>query len=357
MFLSSIPVEIQVNVKKGMVIPAVPLALKKDRQLDERFQRGLVRYYLDAGAGGIAVGVHTTQFAIRDPQIDLLGPVLNTVSNAVDEWCALNRRSILTIAGVCGKSDQARREALLARRTGFHACLLSLADFKDDNLPTILQHCREIATILPLVGFYLQTAVGGRSLPYAFWREFAEIENVLAIKIAPFNRYQTLDVIRAVCEAGRENDIALYTGNDDQIVFDLLTRYQVQTSFGLRETRIVGGLLGHWAVWTKKAVELLETIHETLETGPAIPESLLSLAAQITDANGAIFDAAHQFAGCIPGIHYVLHRQGLLPGIWCLDPNEVLSAGQVEEIERVIAAYPEQADDDFVRSNLNSWLS
>ena len=353
----TIPQEIQDQVNKGMVIPAVPLALDQMRRLDERYQRGLVRYYLDSGAGGLAVGVHTTQFAIREPGIELFEPVLDVISKAVDAWCALNNQSVLKIAGVCGRTEQAILEAELARDKGYHACLLSLSAFQTDDLETLLLHCREISAILPLVGFYLQPAVGGRLLPYAFWRAFADIEKVLAIKIAPFNRYQTLDVVRAVCESGRMNEIALYTGNDDNIVVDLLTKYQIRTGSGDAEGRIVGGLLGQWAVWTQKAVALLSKIHKTSQTSSIIPENLLSLAAQLTDANGAIFDAANQFAGCIPGIHYVLFKQGLLPGIWCLDPHETLSLGQQEEIERIRKAYPHLTDDEFVQANLDNWLA
>jgi len=341
---------------KGMVIPAVPLALDSDRRLAERYQRALIRYYLDSGAGGLAVGVHTTQFAIREPEIGLFEPVLSAAKRAVDEWSVGNDRSILRIAGVCGRTPQAVQEANLALDRGYHACLLSLGVFQTDDLGVVLRHCREIASVIPLVGFYLQPAVGGRLLPYTFWREFMEIENVLAVKIAPFNRYQTLDVVRAVFEAGRESEIALYTGNDDNIVIDLLTRYQFSTSTRQTEVRIVGGLLGQWAVWTRKAVEMLEEIHAICEADSSIPNQLLSLAAQMTDANGAIFDAANTFHGCIPGIHYILYQQGLMPGTWCLDPNEILSPGQKEEIERIRTSYPALTDDQFVREHLTYWL-
>jgi len=210
--------------------------------------------------------------------------------------------------------------------------------------------------MMPLVGFYLQPAVGGRVLPYSFWSAFAEIENVVAIKIAPFNRYQTLDVVRAVCMAGREREIALYTGNDDNIVVDLLTEYAIPTPMGTRHARIVGGLLGHWAVWTQKAAALLDEIHALTEAGAPVPQELLTRAARITDCNAAFFDAAHTFAGCIPGLHTVLQRQGLLAGTWTLNPQEKLSPGQFREITRVYHDYPELNDDAFVRENLTIWL-
>jgi dihydrodipicolinate synthase/N-acetylneuraminate lyase len=348
------------KLQEGLVIPAMPLALDAQRQLDLRHQHALVRYYIDAGAGGLAVGVHTTQFEIRDPRFNLFEAVLEAVSTEIDAWSAKRGRSMLKIAGVCGPTTQAIREADFARRCGYHASLLSLGALRDASLPELLSHCREIASIIPLVGFYLQPAVGGRVLPYDFWRAFAEIDNVVAIKMAPFNRYQTLDVIRAVADAGRAADIALYTGNDDNIVVDLLTSFEIGRPGGnqqcLTPMRIAGGLLGQWAVWTQKAVTLLNEIHRLVQVGSPIPPLMLTLAAQITEANAAVFDAAHQFAGCIPGIHYVLQRQGLLAGTWCLNPGEVLSPGQAEAIQRVCLAYPALQDDDFVRDNLATWL-
>ena len=345
------------RTKKGMVIPAHPLALDQDRRLDERHQCALTRYYLDAGAGGLAVGVHTTQFEIRDPNVGLFEPVLKLASRTIDEHVAGTGRQILKIAGVCGRTEQARREAGVALDNGYHACLLSLAALSGEGVPALIRHCREIASIMPIIGFYLQPSVGGRILPYSFWRAFADIDNVMAVKIAPFNRYQTLDVVRAIVEANRQGEIALYTGNDDNIVIDLLTEYRIPISGGERRARIVGGLLGHWAVWTRRAVELLEEIHSVVAEGEAIPSSLLTLAAQVTDSNAAFFDPANSFAGCIPGIHEVLRRQGLLAGTWCLDRGESLSPGQQEEIDRVYAAYPHLNDDDFVRRNLARWLA
>lgn len=342
-------------LRRGVVIPASPLALNAQRRWDERRQRALWRYYSAAGAGGIAVGVHTTQFAIRDPQIGLFRPLLELAKEEFDRLDAARPEPLVRIAGVCGDTRQAVSEAELARDLGFHAGLLSLSALKNADDDTLIAHCRRVAEVIPLVGFYLQPAVGGRVLSYRFWRRFAEIENVVAIKIAPFNRYQTLDVVRAVAEAERD-DIALYTGNDDNIVLDLLTPYRFAIGNRQVERRIVGGLLGHWAVWTKRAVELLERCHAALRE-ETIPADLLRLAVEVTDCNAAFFDAANGFKGCIAGIHEVLRRQGLLEGIWCLDPNETLSPGQAEEIERVVQSYPHLNDDAFVAEHLHEWLS
>ena len=334
------------TLQKGLVIPASPLALNAERKLDERRQRALWRYYIAAGSGGLAIGVHTTQFAIRDPKIGLFKPLLELAAKEMDRADGLVR-----IAGICGQTTQAVAEAELVRRLRYHAGLLSLAAMKDAEEDALIAHCRAVSEVIPLIGFYLQPAVGGRILPYSFWRRFAEIENVLAIKIAPFNRYQTLDVIRAVADAGRD-DIALYTGNDDNIVLDLITPFRING----REWRIVGGLLGHWSVWTKRAVELLEECHDVVESG-IVPPEVLARAIEVTDCNAAFFDTAHGFAGCIAGIHEVLRRQGLLEGIWCLDPDERLSPGQAEEIDRVYRTYPHLNDDDFVAEHLDEWLA
>ena len=355
MKIVDIPSVIRQKVKKGVVIPAMPLALNPARTFDEKHQRALTRYYIESDVGGIAVGVHSTQFQIRKPEIGLFKPVLNLVSNTIDAYCK-SESGILKIAGICGKTDQALKEAQLAVEYGYHAGLLSLAAFADDDIQTMIDHCQKIAAVMPLFGFYLQPSVGGRILPYAFWRKFAEIENVLAIKIAPFNRYQTFDVVRAVCDAGRENDIALYTGNDDNIVLDLLTSYRIQSESGEKTVRIVGGLLGHWSVWTKNVVDLLTQIHGLTEKQLPIPPQMLSLAQEITDANAVLFDAANNYRGCIPGIHEVLRRQGLFQGNWCLDENEKLSPGQAEQIDRVYASYPHLHDDTFVNENLDRWL-
>ena len=358
MRIKDLPSELLERIRTGMVIPAHPLALDENRELDPKHQKALTRYYIDAGAGGIAVGVHSTQFEIRAANVGLFEPVLTLASETIDEYCEkVSREMIFKIAGVCGKTKQAQAEAEFALDVGYHACLLSLSAFADADIETLQEHCRTIAEIMPVVGFYLQPAVGGRVLAYEFWRQFVEIDNVIAIKIAPFNRYQTLDVVRATYRAGREKDIALYTGNDDNIVIDLLTEYKIQTSEGERSVRIVGGLLGQWAVWTKRAVELLTEIHQLYACNSAISSEMLTLAAQVTDANAAIFDAANSFAGCIAGVHEVLRRQGLMVGTWCLNPNERLSPGQKEEIDRLYKAYPHLNDDSFVEENLDSWLA
>ncbi len=353
---STIPGRVLEALGRGVVIPACPLALTADRKLDERRQRALIRYYVAAGAGGLAVGVHTTQFAIRDAKIGLLQPVLDLAADELIRWERRMDRHLVRIGGVCGRTRQALDEAAFLRQRGYHAALLSLGALKDSSEPELMAHSRALADVMPLIGFYLQPAAGGRPLPLSFWRRFVEIGNVVAIKIAPFNRYQTLDVVRAVVEAGRA-DIALYTGNDDNIVLDLLTPYRLRSGEAVVERRIAGGLLGQWAVWTRKAVELLEERHRLVERGGGVPADLLRLAVELTDANAAIFDAANGFAGCIPGIHEVLRRQGLLDSIGCLDPNETLSPGQAEEIDRVCRAYPGLNDDAFVRENLDRWLS
>lgn len=346
---------IRSSLQRGLVIPALPLALDANRRWDERRQRALLRYYFAAGAGGVAVGVHTTQFAIRDPKVSLFEPLLRLAAEEFQRADAERAEPLVRITGLCGPTAQAVSEAHLAVNAGYHAGLLSLAALKNATDDELIAHCRAVAEVIPVIGFYLQPSVGGRALPYSFWRRFAEIENVVAIKMAPFNRYQTLDVVRAVMESGRE-DIALYTGNDDNIVIDLLTPFRFQMDGEWRSRRIVGGLLGHWAVWTKSAVELLSLCQElSLKNRPISPE-VLTLAQQVTDCNAAFFDAANGYAGCIAGIHEVLRRQGLLEGIWCLDPNETLSPGQKEEIDRVYTAYPELNDDAFVKENLARWL-
>jgi dihydrodipicolinate synthase/N-acetylneuraminate lyase len=330
------------QLRKGVVIPAHPLALTAERKLDERRQRALTRYYLAAGAGGLAVGVHTTQFAIRER--GLLRPVLELAAEEDRRWKQLT----IKVAGICGPTKQAVAEASLARELGYDIGLLSLAALRDAPVDQLIDHARAVGEGLPLFGFYLQPAVGGRVLPYAFWRRFAEIPAVVAIKMAPFNRYQTIDVVRAVAESGRAGEIALYTGNDDTIVTDLLTEYPFA---GLR---IVGGLLGHWSVWTRRAIELLRDAH-ALRNKP-IPPEMATRAVQVTDSNAAFFDAANGFHGCIAGLHEVLRRQGLLEGIWCLDPKEGLSPGQAEEIDRVYRAYPHLHDDAFVAEHRDAWL-
>lgn len=349
-----IPGKILTLLQKGTVIPALPLALNGQRKFDERRQRAIIRYYLDAGAGGIAVGVHTTQFAIREKPIDLYEPLLSIAKEEFDLFERSSGRNVIRISGVIGKTPQARDEATLALRKGYNAALLSLAAFAGEPNIELLKHCRTISEIIPVVGFYLQPAVGGRVLDKDFWRGFCQIPGVVAIKIAPFSRYQTLDVVRGLAESGR-SDIALYTGNDDNILADLLTEYTIPNNGNLFRKRIVGGLLGHWAVWTRSAVKLLEDVHNGVfdnDTGMA-----LSLAARITDCNAAFFDAANNFRGCITGIHEVLKRQGLLENNLTLNPEEKLSPSQKLEIDRVYSAYTDLNDDDFVRQNLSKWLS
>ncbi|MCX7001213.1 MAG: dihydrodipicolinate synthase family protein [Candidatus Sumerlaeota bacterium] len=343
-------------LKSGVAIPASPLALEEDGRFAPARQKALFAYYIAAGAGGIAVGVHTTQFEIREPGIDLFRPLLEMAAKEISVLSRKHDRHVLRIAGVCGKTAQAVAEGSLAASLGYDAGLLSLGALKDESEEEILTHCRAVSRVIPLVGFYLQPAVGGRILPYSFWKRFCMIENVAAIKIAPFNRYQTLDVIRAVAEAGREDDIALYTGNDDNIIIDLLTPYRIRTVRGEKVIRIRGGLLGQWSIWTKMAVSLLEEIHRIVESGEPVPPEMLSRNAAYTDANAAVFDAAHQFAGCIPGINEVLRRQGLLRSARCLDPRLTLSPGQAEEIDRVCRDYPFLCDDEFVRAHLAEWL-
>jgi dihydrodipicolinate synthase/N-acetylneuraminate lyase len=345
---------IREHLLEGQAIPALPLALDANRKLSEKHQRALVRYYAAAGCGGLAVAVHSTQFEIRKPEHGLFRPILELASQTLDDELAGTGRAFSKIAGVCGETRQAVAEAEMAREFGYHAVLASVAAFRDRSEDEVLQHCREVSEVLPLVGFYLQPAAGGRSLSYRFWRGFAEIKNAVAIKIAPFNRYQTLDVVRAVAESGR-NDLALYTGNDDNIVVDLLTPFRFATPHGIAERRITGGLLGHWGVWTRAAVELFQKIRTARESH-ALGAGWLEIAAAVTDMNAAVFDSANNFAGCIPGILEVLRRQGLVPTNLCLNPHEALSPGQAEELIRVSAAYPELVDDEFVAENLDRWL-
>jgi hypothetical protein len=345
------PPEVLAALRRGVVIPAHPLALDADRKLDARRQRALARYYLDAGAGGLAVGVHTTQFAIRE--VGLYRPVLELAMQSANEW---TRKRPIMIAGLAGRTAQAVSEAQIALDLGYHAGLLSLAALKGASEDELIAHAQTIAREIPLIGFYLQPAVGGIVLPVSFWRRFAAIDNVVAIKIAPFNRYRTLDVVRGVVEGGAADRVTLYTGNDDHIVLDLLTPFTVVANRRETTVRIKGGLLGHWSVWVKKAVELLDRIHAA-DAANNVPADLLALDSQVTDCNAAIFDVANDFHGVIAGCHEILRRQGLLAGIWCLDPNETLGLGQKEEIDRVCAAYPHLNDDAFVRANLERWLA
>jgi len=335
---------------EGVAIPAHPLALTQGLKLDEKRQRLLTRYYIESGAGGVAVGVHTTQFEIRNPQINLLEPVLKIAADEIEQGKL--KRPFLRIAGIVGPEKQALKEAELAANYGYHLGLLSNGGLAVYSESELIKRAEAISQIIPVFGFYLQPAAGGRLLSYEFWRDFVEISNVYAIKVAAFNRYQTLDVVRAVCNSDRRNEIALYTGNDDNIVADLLTPYRFSVNGEIIEKRFVGGLLGHWAVWTKKAVELLNEIKECIANDYSGAKKILSKGIEVTDMNAAIFDSKNSFKGCIPGIHEVLRRQGILEGRWCLNPEEKLSAGQMEEIDRVYKNYPHLTDDEFVKKFL-----
>jgi hypothetical protein len=348
---SQMPSEVRRLIAVGTVLPAHPLALDADRKLDSVHQRALTRYYIDAGAGGLAVGVHTTQFAIRE--VGLYRPVLELAAETASNW---TRRPLALVAGLAGPTRQAVSEAETARGIGFHAGLLSLAAMKSAAEDEIIVHCAAIAREIPLVGFYLQPAVGGMILSADFWRRFAMIDNVIAIKIAPFNRYRTLDVLRGVHAAGALDRIALYTGNDDHILLDLTLPFDLRDNGVTTRTFFKGGLLGHWSVWTRRAIEQFERC-KAARHKDTIPADLLALDARVTDCNSAFFDIAHDFHGCIAGCHEVLRRQGLMRGTWCLDPNEGLSPGQIEEIDRVYNEHADLSDDDFVTANLPTWLA
>jgi hypothetical protein len=341
------------TLHEGVVIPAHPLALTAKGKFDEVHQRALTRYYHASGAGGLAVGVHTTQFEIR--QHGLLEPVLTLAAETARTCDAQTNRQTILVNGIVGRTPQAIQEATLAKDLGYHAGLLSLSAFKDASTEEMVAHCIEVAEVMPLIGFYLQPSVGGRLLPQAFWEKFAEIPNVIGIKIAPFNRYQTLDVLRGVAASSRWAEIAIYTGNDDNIVHDLTNSFEIVTPSGTRSLHFSGGLLGHWACWTSKAVGLLEACKQARKSGQ-LNADLLVLANQVTESNAALFDAAHAFEGCIAGIHAVLYQQGLLSNMRCLNPNEGLSEGQADEIARIYAAYPHLTDDAFVAEHLDEWL-
>src|SRR5882757_5868755 len=347
--------EIKSGVRKliadGTVIPAHPLALDANRKLDTRHQRALSRYYIDAGAGGLAVGVHTTQFAIRD--VGLYRPVLELAAETAANW---TKRPLAMVAGLAGPTQQAIAEARTARDIGYHAGLLSLAAMKSTSEDEIIAHCEAVAREIPLVGFYLQPAVGGVILSANFWRRFAAIDNVIAIKIAPFNRYRTLDVLRGVTAAGALDRVALYTGNDDHILLDLTLPFDLRDKGVTTRAYFKGGLLGHWSVWTAATIKQFEMC-KAARAKDTVPADLLALDARVTDCNSAFFDVANNFHGCIAGCHEILRRQGLLEGIWCLDPNEGLSPGQMAEIDRVCNEHADLSDDDFVTAHLQKWLA
>ena len=343
------------KLHEGTVIPANPLALDENRHLDERRQRATVRYYLDAGVGGLAVAVHTTPVEIRDPKHNLLERVLTIAKEEAAKFEERTGEVIVMVGGVCGPTEQAVREAELAKRLGYDAVLLSPGGLNHLSEEEMLERTRAVAKVMPVIGFYLQTAVGGRVFTYDYWKKLCAIENVVAIKAAPFNRYYTLDVVRAAATSPRREEIALYTGNDDNIVMDLVSKYRFTENGITYEKGFVGGLLGHWSVWTKRAVELFSRCRE-VRGKEEIPYDLIKLAGEVTDTNAVFFDAANGFRGCIAGLHYVLHKQGLFAGLWCLNPEETVSEGQISEIERVYKAYPHLNDDAFIAANLGKWL-
>jgi dihydrodipicolinate synthase/N-acetylneuraminate lyase len=345
------------RLRKGCVIPAHPLALQKNGRIDEASQRALTRYYLASGAGGLAVGVHTTQFAIHNPKVGLYRPVLELALETARQFTASQRLpQPIMIAGLVGDTPQALQEARLAKELGYHVGLLSLTALRGKSVSTLISHCRQVARVMPIMGFYLQETISGMVLPAEFWSRLVALPNLLAIKIAPFNRYQTLDVLEAVAHSGRAGEIAIYTGNDDNIIVDLLTRYEFRIDARTVRLKIVGGLLGQWACWTKRAVEQHARIAAIRESCAQVPHELLTLATQMTLANKAIFDADNHFAGCIPGISHVLKRQGLVKNVKTLDAKEKLSPGQAKEIDRIIAEYPHLTDDEFVKENAHKWL-
>jgi Dihydrodipicolinate synthetase family len=348
---SQIESEVRRLIGDGTVLPAHPLALDANRKFDKIHQRALTRYYIDAGSGGLAVGVHTTQFAIRD--VGLYRPVLELAAQTASDWTT---RPLVLVAGLAGPTRQALAEADIARGVGYHAGLLSLAAMKSASEDEIVAHCEAVAHEIPLIGFYLQPAVGGVILSANFWRRFAAIDNVIAIKIAPFNRYRTLDVLRGVFAAGALERITLYTGNDDHILLDLTLPFDLRDNGVTVRTHIRGGLLGHWSVWTQSAIKQFEACRAA-RNKTAVPADLLALDARVTDCNSAFFDVANNFLGCIAGCHEVLRRQGLMEGIWCLDPQEGLSPGQLKEIDRVCNEHADLCDDDFVAANLQKWLA
>lgn len=342
------------KLKAGTVIPATPLALDENRCFDEENQRLLMNYYLNCGVGGIATAVHTTQFEIRKPEVALFEPVLKIVSEEIDKFEKENGAVIVKVAGVCGKTEQAVEEAKLAKKYGYDAVLLSPGGLNDMSEDYMIERTKAVAEIMPVIGFYLQTACGGRQFTYSYWERICAIKNVIAIKCASFNRYTTLDVVRACALSERNNEITLYTGNDDNIVIDLLTKY----SFDKDGTTVIkgfdGGLLGHWSVWTKKAVEIFDKV-KAEKNNSSISGELLTLAAEVTDTNSAFFDTANNFSGCIAGLHEILRRQGLMKNIYCLNPEETLSEGQAEELDRVQKMYPHLNDDEFIKENIAKW--
>jgi dihydrodipicolinate synthase/N-acetylneuraminate lyase len=349
--------DIRQKLQAGCVIPAHPLALTRSGKLDVPHQKALTRYYLDAGAGGLAVGVHTTQFALHDAKLGLYRPVLELAAQCAREHAEQSQQTPpILIAGILGPTAQAVQEAGTTRDLGYHLGLLSLTALAGKSTQELIDHARQVARVIPLMGFYLQPTISHMTLGTEFWRKFVQIPELQAIKIAPFSRYQTLDVLEAVAHSGRAEEIALYTGNDDTIITDLLTSYVFPVGSQTVTLRFVGGLLGQWACWTQRAVELLQQTKDIHAQQASIPAELMTLGAQLTRANQAIFDADNAFKGCIPGIHHVLKGQGLLHNVRTLDPQECLSPDQAERIDQVIHAYPHLTDDHFVEQHLERWL-
>lgn len=344
------------KLHEGTVIPANPLALDENRQFDEKRQRAVVRYYLDAGVGGLAVAVHTTQFEIRDAKHNLLEKVLKVAKEEASKFEEKTGETIVMVAGACGPKEQAVQEAELAKRLGYDAVLLSPGGLNHLSEDEMVERTKAVAAVMPVIAFYLQTAVGGRVFSYNYWERICDVDNVVAIKAAPFNRYYSLDVVRAAALSKRADEITLYTGNDDNIVLDLISSYQFTVNGKTYEKSFIGGLLGHWSVWTKKAVELFEKC-KAVRGMDSIPYEMMTLANEVTDTNAVFFDTANGFKGCIAGLHEVLRRQGIFKGTWCLNPDETMSEGQLEEIDRIYKAYPHLNDDEFVKENLNKWLA
>lgn len=341
-------------LKKGTFIPATPLALNSDKTLNEKGMRLLMNYYLNCGVGGIATAVHTTQFEIRKPEINLFEPVLEIVSEEIDKFEKKTGRTTVRVAGVCGDTEQAVSEAHKAKKYGYDAVLLSPGGLNDKSEEYLIERTKAVAEIMPVIGFYLQTAVGGRVFTYNYWEQVCAVKNVAAIKCASFNRYQTLEVVRAAAMSERCDDITLYTGNDDNIVIDLLTKYRFEKNGKVIEKGFDGGLLGHWSVWTRRAVEIFERARQEKDKSE-ISAQMLTLAAEVTDANSAFFDTANNFKGCIAGLHEILRRQGLMENTLCLNPEERMSGGQERELDRVHKMYPYLNDDEFIRENLAEW--
>lgn len=328
---------------EGQCIPAIPLVLDDHRQFDEAAQRKLIRYYLDAGVGGIAVGVHTTQFAIRDPEHQLFDRVLQTTIEEMERFEEQNQETLIRVAGVCGETEQAMEEAQLALDLGFDAVLLSIGGLGDRDEPYLIERTEQVSAILPTIAFSMQLAVGGRYFSQDYWQALFAMPGVIGAKAAPFNRYETINIARAAAFASRSTELTLYTGNDDNIIVDLLTPFTFKSAEGEERTiYIKGGLLGHWSVWTGGAVTLFNQLKEIRESGATeIPLQWLTVAAQLTEANGAVFDWSHQFAGCIPGVHLVLCDDGYMQNILTLDPNETLTEGQAKLIRKAKRDYPD----------------